>query len=72
MPLHAAVSGKQPQLTVEFIIQFLKDKEPESLHTLLNSADESGVTPIFLAVYTGNLEVCQALIDAGADPIKST
>lgn len=72
MPLHAAVSGKQPLATVEFIIQLLQDKEPASLLTLLNSADESGVTPLFLAVYTGNVEVVQILIDAGADPMEST
>lgn len=72
MPLHSAISGKQPVTTVEFLIQFLREKEPDSLIQFLNSPDESGVTPLFLAVYTGNVDVCNALIEAGADPMQST
>lgn len=62
MPLHAAISGKEPALTVEYIVS--RDK------SIVNMADESGVTPLFLAVYTGNTDVCVTLLKAGADPLK--
>lgn len=53
-PLHAAITGKDPLKAVSFLL---------SLETkIANIADLSQVTPLFLAVYTGNIEVVLVLL----------
>ena len=56
MPLHAAISGTKPLETSLYL--FSRCKDDIELDRLVNEADLSGVTPLFLAVYTGHDEVC--------------
>ena len=58
-PLHAAISGRLPYVTVKLLI---------SRDVLVNKPDLSNVSPLYLAVFTGHPEVVQALLDAGARP----
>ena len=48
MPLHAAITGKEPTMTVSYILT--RDTSQ------VNAEDLSGVTPLYLAVFTGNYE----------------
>jgi hypothetical protein len=46
MPLHAAITGKEPEKTTKYLLTFSKE--------ILDMKDLSGVSPLFLATYTGN------------------
>lgn len=63
-PIHAAITGKDPTKTVNYLLSVEK--------SISNNTDLTGVSPLFLAVYTGKTDIVNALITSGCDPIKST
>ena len=60
-PIHAAITGKDPVNVVKLLLEF----KPE----IVNQSDLSGVSPLFMAVFVGSLEVTKMLVDKGANPI---
>ena len=62
--MHSAITGSNPIKTVSLLL--IMDK------SIVNEADLTGVTPLFLAVFTGNLDVVLLLLESGADPLKAS
>ena len=62
-PLYLAC--EQPRHTTE-IVQFLLEKGA-GVNTVSKNPWHHGQTPIFAACASGNLDICQSLLDAGAD-----
>jgi ankyrin repeat protein len=58
--IHAAITGKDPFNTVSFLL----DQKP----SIANLVDLSGVTPLFLSSYQGDLNVINLLLSLGAEP----
>jgi len=46
----------------------IDDGDPDLADTMINKKDESGVHPLYLAVYCGHLDVTKFLLDNGAKP----
>ena len=67
-PLHSAISGTKSFDTVKFLFDRMTEEE---ISKVVNAPDQSGVTPLFLATYTGHEDVVQMLVDRGADPTRS-
>ena len=66
-PLHAAITGEKPLETVQHLVDLIEsaaidEGDPDLSETIVNKKDESGVHPLFLAVFCGNLEVTQFLL----------
>ena len=51
---------------LECFDELLRTKE------MVNKKDESGVHPLFLSCFTGNLELTKLLIESGADPAMAS
>lgn len=69
-PLHAAISGKKPEVSVKVLIeQFDEDNRTVEM---VNKKDLSGIHPLFLSSFTGNLEITQLLIESGSDPAQAS
>lgn len=60
--IHAAITGKDPFNTVSFLLN--------SKPNVANLVDLSGITPLFLASYQGDLNVVNLLLSLGAEPQK--
>ena len=45
------------------------DGEPDYIEKMMNLKDESGIHPLFLAVFQGNTEVTKIMLQQGADPM---
>ena len=70
-PLHAAITGQNPLETVQHLVDLIEsaaidEGDPDLADTVINKKDQSEVHPLFLAVYSGNLEVTKFLLDSGA------
>ena len=69
--MHAAITGSKPEETVQKVIDLIEsaaieEGDPDLAEEVINQKDHSGVHPLFLAVYCGNVEVTKYLLANGA------
>ena len=50
----------------------IDEGDPDYVETILNKKDESGIHPLFLSVFAGNLDLTKLLLENGADPMKAS
>ena len=76
-PLHAAITGERASEAVQKVIDLIEsaaveEGDPDLADKIINQKDMSGVHPLFLAVYCGNVEVTKYLLANGADAAKAS
>lgn len=64
-------------MTTRFLVEKLEEisideGEPDYLETVLNRKDLSDIHPLFLSVFSGNLEITKYLLEQGSDPMLAS